>query len=346
MIRLRLQKRLFLDDVFLYIGVICLGVAAYFLWRFFEVVDQITTTYYQGGEIETQLMYTTICSFMIFTYSTIYFVKLSFLFFFRILVRQDHKLMIYWWMTFVIINVALLVSVAMAIVPIPMAVFASEIDMISHVFVVLAAIGVALDVATDVLRKFDPYVEQTDFLISPNLVLIIPFVQLWRIQISLRKKFILGATLCLSIFMIIVAILRISILFIGTHGSNLIWMVFWQLVEASTAVIMVSFSAFRSLFIARETRLRENKNRHRHWYMSRKNRMAAARRRIKLRSESEKTHGLPEIPRATMTGMSTFIRGEETRSESRVSSLDAEVIGTEPSQTLADVENAERIRAE
>ena len=61
--------------------------------------------------------------------------------------------------------------------------------------------------------------------------------------------------------------------------------------------------------------------------------MAAAWRRGRLRSENdEETHGLPEIPRATMTGMSTFIReeGEEiTRNESRVSSLNSEAIMTE-----------------
>lgn len=140
--------------------------------------------------------------------------------------------------------------------------------------------------------------------------------------------------MCLSIFMIIVAILRISIVFgsiHGEHGANPVWMVFCQLVEASTAVIMVSISAFRSFFIARESRHRENRNRHRQWYLSRKNQMAAAWRRRKLRSESEETtHGLPDIPRATMTGMSTFIRGEETRNESRVSSVHSEVIMMDP----------------
>ena len=77
---------------------------------------------------------------------------------------------------------------------------------------------------------------------------------------------------------------------------------------------MVSFSAFRSFFVARESRRREDRNRHLHWYMSRKNQAAAvARRWMKLRSdESEEMNGLPEIPRATITGMDTFIRGEGT----------------------------------
>ena len=77
---------------------------------------------------------------------------------------------------------------------------------------------------------------------------------------------------------------------------------------------MVSFSAFRSFFVARESRLRKNRNRRLHLYMSRKNQAAAAARRLmRLHSESrEEMNGLPEIPRATMTGMDTFIRGERT----------------------------------
>lgn len=141
-----------------------------------------------------------------------------------------------------------------------------------------------------------------------KLVLVIPFVQLWRVQISLRQKFILGTSLSLSIFMIIIAIIRIS----KTHidNPNLMWMTFWHQFEASIAVIMVSSSAFRSFFVTRESRRREIQNRHLHWYMSKKNRVAAtaAKQWRKFRSKDEEMNQLPEIPRGTMTGMRTFIR--------------------------------------
>lgn len=108
--------------------------------------------------------------------------------------------------------------------------------------------------------------------------------------------------------MIVIAIIRISKIRVRIHHVDIVWMIFWQQMEASMAVIMVSLSAFRSFFVARESRIRQN--RHRHWYMSRKNQMAAAWRRKMFRSKSEETNQLPEIPRATMTGMSTFIREE------------------------------------
>lgn len=140
--------------------------------------------------------------------------------------------------------------------------------------------------------------------------------------------------------MIIIAIVRISKICLGTYeAEDIVWVIFWQQVEACTAVIMVSLSSFRSLFVTHESRLREDRIRNRHWYMSKK--MACARRQnMFLQSESEEvTDRLPRIPRATMTGMSTFIRGGP-RNESRISSLGAGDFFT----LSAESENVERIR--
>ena len=55
--------------------------------------------------------------YMILTYITIYFVKLSFLFFFRILARRDRKMTVYWWTVLAIIIITLLVSIVIVVVP-------------------------------------------------------------------------------------------------------------------------------------------------------------------------------------------------------------------------------------
>ena len=174
-------------------------------------------------------------------------------------------------------------------------------------------------------------------------MLIIPFHLLWRIQINLRQKLVLGTTLCLSIFMIIIAIIRISKIRLPDQAADIVWVIFWQQVEACTAVIMVSLSAFRSFFVTHESRLREDRNRNRHWYMSKK-KASAWRRKVLLRSESgeETDHHLPQIPRATMTGMSTFIRGGKSN-ESRMSSLMGAGVTT---RMPAESENLERIIVE
>ena len=143
------------------------------------------------------------------------------------------------------------------------------------------------------------------------LVLVIPIHLLWHIQINLRQKILIGTSLCLSIVMIIITIIRMSKIRIGPTQTDIIWEVFWHQVEACTAVIMVSVSAFRYVFVAHEAR-QQPPNRKRVWYMSKKNLLRSALRRKKLRSDSEEMMDRwPEIPRATMTGMRTFIQGGE-----------------------------------
>ncbi|KAI9766847.1 MAG: hypothetical protein M1835_007133, partial [Candelina submexicana] len=89
---------------------------------------------------------------------------------------------------------------------------------------------------------------------------------------------------------------------------DIVWLAFWQQQESSIAVIMVSMSAFRSLFVenvgspAPRRQLKYSTN----------NRMKRLVRRA-LGSEGEhhvveKSAVLPQIPRATLTGMPETIR--------------------------------------
>ena len=76
------------------------------------VFDDEPLTHYPGARIRRFGG-----AYMILTYITIYFVKLSFLFFFRIIVRRDHKMNMYWWAVFVIVIVTLFVSIMIAVFP-------------------------------------------------------------------------------------------------------------------------------------------------------------------------------------------------------------------------------------
>lgn len=144
-----------------------------------------------------------------------------------------------------------------------------------------------------------------------GIVMVIPIHLLWRVQIQLRQKLALGVSLCLSIMMIISAIVQISGIRAPSHAIDVTWELFWQIVEACIAVIMVSLTAFRSLFIAHgAAALRYNRGNPnpgvRHRFDSRN----FWRKRVS--DDSEESQRLPRIPRATMTGLRTFIRGETT----------------------------------
>lgn len=80
-------------------------------------------------------------------------------------------------------------------------------------------------------------------------VLMIPISLLWRVQMKTHQKLGFAIFLCLSICMIIVAIIRVS----GLHYHGTIdntWIFLWQQVESCVAVTMLSLTAFRSVFVA------------------------------------------------------------------------------------------------
>ena len=68
------------------------------------------------------------------------------------------------------------------------------------------------------------------------------------VKIDLRRKFALATILCLSVFMIIIAIVRVAASVLPGGVTDTAWLFFWQTMEAAVAVITVSLTAFRSLF--------------------------------------------------------------------------------------------------
>lgn len=77
----------------------------------------------------------------------------------------------------------------------------------------------------------------------------IPIYLIWLLRARARQKFELATFLCLSIFMIILAIVRIG----GLRYHNRIdlsWNHFWFHLESCTAVTMLAATAFRALFVS------------------------------------------------------------------------------------------------
>ena len=68
------------------------------------------------------------------------------------------------------------------------------------------------------------------------------------VKIDLRRKFALAAVLCLSVLMIIIAIVRVAASSLPGGVTDTAWLFFWQTMEAAVAVITVSLTAIKSLF--------------------------------------------------------------------------------------------------
>lgn len=133
------------------------------------------------------------------------------------------------------------------------------------------------------------------------LVVSIPIVLLWRVRINFRQKIGLGILLCLSLVMAIIAIARMSGINLTSKDVDIVWLAFWQQQECSVAVIMISISAFRSLFVANASKGPSPKDFSKPRY----------RNRLYLKftgSDKDTGFGLPHIPGATLTGMRSVIR--------------------------------------
>lgn len=133
-------------------------------------------------------------------------------------------------------------------------------------------------------------------------VLTIPILLLWNVKIRLPQKLGLAMVLCLSVVMIIFAIIRVCASEISGGVIDFVWGEFWQFAEACIAVLMVSCTAFRSLFVTSSPKpspvLRPEPKSSSLVNASTKGRWGLTRVYGKL----------PSIPSATMTGIRTVIR--------------------------------------
>lgn len=133
----------------------------------------------------------------------------------------------------------------------------------------------------------------------------IPVLVLWKVKIQRGQKIFLGMFLCLSLCMIVIAIVRVT--GVRVHENlDTQWSIFWGEVEAIVAVIMVSITAFRSLLGLKVLKSREAKERA--WYYYR--RKLAFQKDNKKSNFNSRGNWLPAIPGATVTGIRTRIWGE------------------------------------
>ena len=130
---------------------------------------------------------------------------------------------------------------------------------------------------------------------------------LWNTQVKVRQKLAIGTTLSLSVAMIITCIIQVSSIRTVTGTIDVTWEIFWQLAEACIAVLMVSLTALRSLFVGHGSRVRRSPGQS---WSSRQAKKWLRRSPSRTPDRYSESDRLPKIPRATLTGMRTFIQGD------------------------------------
>ncbi|CAO1596352.1 hypothetical protein XANCAGTX0491_000203 [Xanthoria calcicola] len=228
-------------------------------------------------------------------------IKLSFLTFFHGLLRRVRRLMIFWWCVLLFMVPVAIVFICIIFMVCPYfdervlvkcstpAAFARQNSLIQAAAV--------LDIFTDIL------------------IIIIPVALLWRVRISLRRKILLMFILGLSIFTIIVSIVRIAGARFPNGSVDSAWVVFWLQLEAAVAVIIVSITSYRSLFVKDKSTDNNKKS-------PRDVRSSTGYKRKLWSSREKREEGtkqgveMPTLPDPTLTWMRTVIgraRGYDDR---------------------------------
>lgn len=313
-IRARIQKQFGIEDALLLFAVTCLcgatGVAFSAVQGHYDSIQVILHTDFDlllnvlddiPKIAKLSNSAATLWWFVIFP------VKLAYLFFFRRLLVRLPNLKRWWWCVVAFTIPAGLASVAAAWLTCPYftvegvickwnigqsAIFGAEIlspacsgASASYRTIRDTSITTVMDVVTDIL------------------VVSFPIALLWKVRINLRQKLGLALVLCLSIVMVIIAIVRIAGIRLGGGNVDIVWLAFWMQQECSVAVIMVSCSAFRSFFVASTANSPAPEHSPNSW-----KRKLLQRRPSPDRDDLESANGLPQIPRPTLTGMRSAIR--------------------------------------
>lgn len=214
--------------------------------------------------------------------TTIISVKFSFLFFFRGLLRQQKKMLVWWCCIFVFL------IPTTAILMFSNFISCSYFD--ERIFVEC--------VTPTALARQNGTLKATATLdiVSDALLISIPVILLWNVKITLRRKLALWGILCLSIFTVITAVVKVAGGNISHGQVDSAWAIFWLQAEAAVAIIVVSITAFRALFVAHRASKQQSPAHH-----------ASTSRSIwsKLVGRHD---DLPACPAPAFTGARTYIR--------------------------------------
>ncbi|KAJ8126909.1 hypothetical protein O1611_g6729 [Lasiodiplodia mahajangana] len=306
-IRLIYQKRLYLNDAFLILAAASLVAATgilyhicYFLYLHSaalldpEVLPYVIADYNQLLDLQKKTY-----PYLALIWTTTYAVKACFLVFMRPLVWHISRgVNWYYWfiVNFSIVSWAFAVAEPFIICPYfgvdAIQCFTSTVNVKKTI--ALTALVTVLDIFSDIM------------------VVSLPIIVLRNSLLNRSTKFGLAIFLCLSIFMAILAIVRIS----GFYYKGLeddIWEFFWQQTEGAVAVMMASITAFRTLFVKRKGDGRaetpedvSHSNKFRRFLAHFK---ALAREQPEEKPTSTSpAPKLPKVPSPILTGLRTFIR--------------------------------------
>ncbi|MCJ1381360.1 hypothetical protein MMC17_004470 [Xylographa soralifera] len=293
--RLKIVRRLAVDDYFLILSAVTFtgSIACAWLLReqvYTQVKNGLGLVPFDptkiGQYLQSERLYLAASTLI---WASLFSIKFSFMFFFQNLVRRVRMVEIYWWAVMVFLVPSALINVFFGFF------MCSNFTM------------EFLNVCTETLflGRLKTYIYLTTVLdiVTDVLIVSVPVVLLWNVNITRNRKIGLCMVLGLSIVMVIFALIRVTLSTLNNGTIDSVWLFFWSETECCVAIIMVSLTAVRGLFGLESSRDSKEKE----LLYLRQSRTTRGTRRME-NSEDAFYEGLPDTPDLAALGMRTLIR--------------------------------------
>ncbi|KAL8860684.1 MAG: hypothetical protein Q9178_003037 [Gyalolechia marmorata] len=326
-IRIYVQKQFTSDDGILLFGLMCLIAAISVLLNFIDQMYVVGTS--ESGNLvhvslpsnfieQAYFFQKMVTVSLVLTWCSIVAVKFSYLFLFKRLVKGLPQMVTYWWIAAIYNAMISLYGGIVYGVACPNYYSLKSLQCAFgeglYKAIAFSESQMALDIVGDLL------------------IIAIPVRLIWSIKIRRTQKIALASTLCLTILTILCTIVRMAGIRTGRviNSIDSVWETYWQFVAAEIALTMTAATAFRTIFVSRGAegrrvaRAAPELDQKGIWYTkSRKFLHSILSTRLWYSWRSRKSSGTrddrhgdwegtamglrQEVPRATMTGMRTFI---------------------------------------
>ncbi|KAF1941000.1 hypothetical protein EJ02DRAFT_423457 [Clathrospora elynae] len=244
--RLSVFKCLALDDYFVLLGWSS-SLAFSVVWHFFSantyaaISQMVGKTPFNDTYLSLMYDYTRSQTGMIICQTLgLWFIKYSFLFFFRKMGHQIRHQKILWWTVAVYVSIGLAISIS---VP----------PWRCHTNLKKNLANIALKCGTPEIARFTMNtlrVQAAMDITSDAAILSIPLTILWQVRISMRRKLALAGIFALILFIVLCVILRVVIVEKTAVGSymDVTWLYLWHKIELDVAIIVACLASFRALY--------------------------------------------------------------------------------------------------
>ncbi|GFN18102.1 uncharacterized protein AtWU_07904 [Aspergillus tubingensis] len=169
------------------------------------------------------------------SYTSLWSVKLSFIFFFRHLGNRFRAQRILWWVVLAFVIACYGGTLGVLDYACEMASFEDSIEACASAYSIWYE-RVSLKVSTSM------------DIVSDAAIIVLSGHVMWRVKIDIRRKLALIGVSFLTAFIIIIALVRLELSVSGTGILSPAWLVFWNAIEICVAIMMACLASFWTFY--------------------------------------------------------------------------------------------------